>query len=203
MLLTVAGAVVLLVAGTPLMSYFAAKVNMIIIQDAPVNFTDNTSSLSSLIQWKGTTTEQSETAVMTLRTSLGTITCDRIALSAPLYNNDSETDLLNGAGRYQGSGLPGEGKPILVSGHDTTFFAPLEQIKIGDIVKLTTDEAEYSYEVIATKVAEVTDTSAYDLTQEKEQLILYTCYPFGQLVGVRNDRYFVYCNLISTKKSLE
>ncbi|MDF2568387.1 MAG: hypothetical protein K0R90_1843, partial [Oscillospiraceae bacterium] len=37
---------------------------------------------------------------------------------------------------------------------------------------------------------------AYDLSQKKEQLILYTCYPFNTL-GLTSKRFFVYADKIS------
>jgi sortase A len=92
--------------------------------------------------------------------------------------------------------MPGEGKPILIGGHDGTFFAPLKEIKNGDIINITTDYGQFEYKVISAKIADKTDTTAYDLTQEKEQLILYTCYPIGKVTGDRSDRYFVYCDRV-------
>ena len=42
------------------------------------------------------------------------------------------------------------------------------------------------------------DDTAYDLLQDKEQLIMYTCYPFEMLVGItKQERLFVYADKIS------
>ena len=46
------------------------------------------------------------------------------------------------------------------------------------------------------KIAKATDTQAYDLLQNKEQLILFTCYPVEGL-GEKEDRFFVYADKIS------
>lgn len=45
-------------------------------------------------------------------------------------------------------------------------------------------------------VVEETDTSAYDLDADTENIILYTCYPFGILTRT-TQRYFVYGDLVS------
>ncbi len=196
LLFTVLGAAVLYVAGEPLASYISAEANMIIVNGAPADLKMNHPELSTLAMEKSTV-DQSEIQVPSPDMMYGTIDCEIIALSAPIYYGDSETVLLGGVGHYILSGLPGQGRPILMSAHDSTFFAPLEQIAAGDTVTITTEYGKFNYSVVSTGIADETDTTAYDLTQEKEQLILYTCYPFGQLVGSRNERFYVYCDLIT------
>ena len=41
-----------------------------------------------------------------------------------------------------------------------------------------------------------TDTTAYDLDADRENLIMYTCYPFGTL-QYTDQRYFIYCDYVS------
>ena len=147
----------------------------------------------------------------------GLIECDKIGLAAPLYMGDSDYVLsgkikrkvendyddefegklqeeFNGAaGTYLGSSIPGDGKPILVGAHDTTYFAPLEKVKKGMVMGVTTTYARYKYKVTDIKVFDEGDyDKAYDLQADKETLILYTCYPFGKLNGDKSKRMFVY-----------
>lgn len=197
LLFMVLGAIVLYFAGTPLASLIIAKGNMLIVNGAPGHPGENTPQISKLVLNKNSTADQSEIQVPESETEYGTITCERIALSAPVYYGDSDDTLLKGIGQYPNGVLPGDGKPLLMSGHDATFFAPLEQIKIGDIITISTDYGIYTYSVTTKIITEATDNTAYDLTQDKEQLILYTCYPFGELVGNRNKRFFVYCDRIT------
>ncbi len=130
----------------------------------------------------------------------GQITCRETGLDAPLYFGDTEAIFEKGAGQYSGDaadwGIPGEGKPIIVGGHDLTFFAPLENARKGQIISVKTSYGEFEYEITGTKVAEYDDSSAYT-GLEGEQLVLYTCYPMGQVFGARNDRYFVYAKKVS------
>lgn len=194
LLFMVLGSIVIYIAGKPLVDYAASIGNMAIVNGAPGFIKDNGELLEPVVS-NGDTTDQSEIQTPPLNTQYGTISCDQIAMTAPLYYGDNHYALQNGAGQYTGSGLPGKGKTILIGGHDGTYFAPLKDIKAGDIVKIKTTYGVYEYQVTDTKVADKDDSKAYDLTGNKEQLILYTCYPFGKLIGNRNDRYYVYCSL--------
>ena len=202
MVLTILGAMILFLAGRPVAAYVISKGNLLIYQGAPERLIPDQSISKRLINQETTTPGQSEDRVTVSAARLGAIECDRITLSTPLYDDDSDDILIKGVGHYPESGMPGGGKPILISGHDTTFFAPLEQIIIGDIVRVVMEDKDYYYSIVATKVALEADTSAYDLSREKEQLILYTCYPFGQLLGERKERYFVYGEPISAEEAL-
>lgn len=47
-----------------------------------------------------------------------------------------------------------------------------------------------------TRLSKATDRTAYDLSADYENLIMYTCYPFDAL-GLTTQRYFVYAKLVS------
>lgn len=199
-LFVIAGTGVLYIGGMPLASLIEAKLNVLIYNGAPVIESDYSSNLEKLVQGNESTMDQSEIQVPELGTQYGTITCDNIAMSAPLYYGDSDEVLLKGVGQYPNEVIPGQGKPLLLSGHDATFFAPLEKIKMGDIITITAFEINYYYKVTSKITTLVTDSTAYDLDQDTEQLILYTCYPFGQLIGDRDKRFFAYCERIPQLK---
>lgn len=130
----------------------------------------------------------------------GKITCDRIGLEAPLFMGDGFMILRQGVGQYQGSFIPGYGKPIMLAGHCMTFFAPLEDVEKGDIITITTSYGVYKYKVTGSKITGPSGSGAYNLKQDREQLIMYTCYPFTLLSGSRRQRLFVYADLISGAK---
>jgi sortase A len=200
LLYLVLGGIVLYLGGIPLGSYIVAKGKMIITEGAPQDDGDFRTSAAKIIDEKSGSSEKSEIQVPELHTRYGTISCTRIALSAPIYYGDSETDLENGVGQYPNDNLPGMGKPMIIGGHDGTYFSSLEEVKIGDIIMLTTDNGDYKYAVSSKRILDQSEESAYDLTQEKEELILYTCYPFGQLSGERNQRFYVYCEPVSVEE---
>jgi sortase A len=197
------GYAVLYLAGAPIVTFVTSHGKLIIVKGAPSYPNEYDPEMSKLVMNKKSTFDESEIQVPALETHYGNILCERIDLTAPIYYGDSDTALENGVGQYPASGLPGQGKPILIGGHDGTFFAPLEKIEPGDVVRVSTNYGQFEYKVTATKIADAMDATAYDLTQTKEQLILYTCYPFGQLIGDRKERYFVYCDKVDNKSAAE
>lgn len=129
----------------------------------------------------------------------GTITCEEKELYAPLYYGDTEEILQNGAGTYEGYGVPGQGTTILTGAHDATYYKALEQIEPDDIIKVNTYWGSYCYQVEEKRIAKISDSSAYTL-QEGETLIMYTCYPFGADAEERLERCFVYAKRITEEK---
>ncbi len=112
-------------------------------------------------------------------------------VDAKLFFGDSSVPLRNGVGIYAGSFIPGYGRTILVAGHNNTYFNGLKNVRKGDIVKISTSYGNYKYKITGTKLTTDKDKKAYDLSADKENLVLYTCYPFDSL-GLTNQRFFVY-----------
>lgn len=135
--------------------------------------------------------KKSEAALPSVGSCYGTIRCNRIDLNAPLYYGDTDEILSKGAGQYIGSSFPGEGRPILVGAHDIGYFAPLEEIEEGDIIHVKTSYGAFQYRVADTRIGYASDIGKKELSRSKEELILYTCYPFGTLTEEKARRYFV------------
>ena len=128
----------------------------------------------------------------------GVLKCKKLDINTPVYFGDRGTLLEKGAGSYIGSMLPGMKQTILIGAHDTTYFAGLEKVHQGDRFTFTTEYGIYKYEVKDMKIVKQDQfESAYNLGAKKEQLILYTCYPFGRLNGTKEERMFVYLDKIS------
>ncbi|MCI9126146.1 MAG: class D sortase [Eubacterium sp.] len=128
----------------------------------------------------------------------GQLKCTELKVDAPVYFGDRGAYLDSGAGTYSGSAVPGQGKTILIGAHDTTFFKGLENVKKGQKFVFTTTYGIYEYQVRETKVYHAGDyENGYDLKAGKEELVLYTCYPFGRLNGEKSDRLFVYLDRIA------
>lgn len=190
-IMAVCGYGLLYITGKPVFDMFSSVSGMVLAKSTP-DFDERMETIFDENAQKATDfVKVSEVEVPAYETCYAKLECDSIELSAPVYFGDSDKVFKNGVGQYMGSYMPGYGKPILIGGHDATFFAPLEFIKQGDIIKITTNYGNYEYKVIDMKVAEATDKSAYDLSQDQEVLILYTCYPFGAMIGNKSQRYFV------------
>ena len=125
-----------------------------------------------------------------------TLSIDSCGIEDNVYFDDSKKSLRLGLGQYYGSHIPGFGKPILICGHNNRSFRMLGEVAEGDIVTVTTEYGIYQYRVTHTKILNAKDPSAISLSQNKEQLILYTCYPFTTLT-LTSKRLFVYADKIS------
>lgn len=128
-----------------------------------------------------------------------TITVSGTNVDAPVYYGDTNKILNAGVGTYAddgGVGIPGQGKTILLAGHNNTFFNDLQHAEVGATVTITTHYGVYTYEITDMEVRDYQDATAYDFTRTDENLIMYTCYPFDAL-GFTPNRYFVYAKYVS------
>ncbi len=126
----------------------------------------------------------------------GELTIDDCEIKADLFFGDSWYVLGNGVGIYNGSAIPGYGKTILIAGHNNTYFNGLKHAQKGQTVKIRTNYGNYTYEITGMKITDNQDRSAYDLSKNEENLIMYTCYPFDTL-GLTDQRAFVYAKYVS------
>ncbi|MEG1474302.1 MAG: class D sortase [Longicatena sp.] len=132
-------------------------------------------------------------------TKYATIQGERVNFNKDLYYGDSDSILDIAIGQYTKSGLPGEGKPILIAGHNGTHFYKLREMKIDDIVTITTTYGTYHYKINNVEIKHVDDFSTSVLNDDKEYLIMYTCYPFEEYVHT-DQRYFVYAQYVDGPK---
>ncbi|MCH5297596.1 MAG: class D sortase [Ruminococcus sp.] len=126
----------------------------------------------------------------------GELIIEDCGIDTNLFFGDGDVSLRNGVGVYGGSFIPGYGKTILVAGHNNTYFNGLKYAEKGQKVVIKTSYGNYEYEITDTAVKEMTDGSAYDLSADYENLIMYTCYPFDEL-GLTSKRYFVYAKYLT------
>ena len=129
----------------------------------------------------------------------GQLSISTASVKADLYFGDDTKELKDGVGMYNGSFIPGYGKTILIAGHNHTYFHTLGKAAVGDSIHVDTSYGKYVYQIIKTQIKLATDKTAYDLSSEKENLILYTCYPFN-CIGLTPQRYYVYANYVSGPK---
>lgn len=100
-------------------------------------------------------------------------------------------DLKKGVGHYQGSYFPGEGGQIVLSGHRDTVFRRLGELKAGDVLNIRMPKKDTKYEITGTKIVDAEDRTIITLQNEREELILTTCYPFSY-IGNAPERYIIY-----------
>ncbi len=125
-------------------------------------------------------------------TSYATIEIPKINIKLPVYYGDTMEILKNGVGHSSGSYFPGEGGSIVYMGHNSKkVFRNFSKLEKGDLINIKANYAEFSYKVYDTKIVKETDLDALPIQQEKEILMMYTCYPFNN-IGYATQRYVVY-----------
>jgi LPXTG-site transpeptidase (sortase) family protein len=82
----------------------------------------------------------------------GQITCEAIGLDAPVYWYDTDDILAYGVGQSLISLLPGFGRVIVLSGHNTTYFACLQSAEVGNVIQFHTNYCDYEYTVTNVQV---------------------------------------------------
>ncbi|MCL5256743.1 MAG: class D sortase [Chloroflexi bacterium] len=86
-------------------------------------------------------------------------------------------------GHYMDTANPGQTGNIVMSGHISTtragsVFKRLPEVQVGDAIILFTEEDEFLYQVVETKVVLPTETSVMAQTNDRT-LTLITCVPDG------------------------
>ena len=122
----------------------------------------------------------------------GTLKIDKLGIEKNIYFGDS-TDILNvGIGHSTWSSMPTENDVVVLSGHNNSAnLQNLKNIEIGDKIVLDLSYAKCRYSVIKTEILKDTEIDRLKKQQNKETLILYTCYPFNSYV-YSSDRFVTY-----------
>lgn len=128
-------------------------------------------------------------------TKYATIEIDKIGENLPVYFGDTLEVLKKGVGHSSGSYFPGEGGSIVYMGHNSkNTFRRFSELQIGNEIKVTTTYGEYTYKIYDMKLIKETDLDKLPIQDEKEILMVYTCYPFNN-IGYTTQRYVVYAEL--------
>ena len=120
---------------------------------------------------------------------IGRIEIARLGLSVMVIEGDDGKTLRRAAGHVPGTALPGQPGNVGITGHRDTFFRPLRNIQMDDVIMLTTLQGAYRYRVVSTKIVSPNDVSVLDSTGA-EILTLVTCHPF-YFVGAAPNRFIV------------
>lgn len=128
-------------------------------------------------------------------TKYATIEIPKINVNLPVYYGDTLDILKKGVGHTSGSYFPGEGGSIIYMGHNSVkMFRRFSELQIGNEIKVTTTYGEYKYKIYDMKLIKETEVDKLPIQEEKEILMVYTCYPFNN-IGYATQRYVVYAEL--------
>ena len=114
-----------------------------------------------------------------------------------MYWYDDDEILAYGVGQSLTSLLPGFGRPIILAGHNSTYFECLQNAEVGNVIKFKTNYCDYEYTVRNIQIYnedELEHLLLSDENHDREQLIMYTCYPFHATAGRKTDRFVVFAD---------
>lgn len=126
-----------------------------------------------------------------------TLLIPNIGISNEISFGDSQELLNKYIGHNTSTNLPGEGGIIVYSGHNSSnYLGNLKGIKHKDIIVIETSYGTFKYEVTDINIINDTDYNKVFIESDKETLILYTCYPFSNIL-YGSQRYVIYATLVS------
>jgi sortase A len=128
-------------------------------------------------------------AAIAAGTPLARLRIPRLGLEAVVAEGVEESVLSRAVGHLPASARPGETGNMALAAHRDTFFRPLEEIRVGDVVRIETPSGTDLYEVEWLSVVAPSDVSVLAAT-DHPALTLVTCYPF-RYVGAAPERFVV------------
>jgi sortase A len=102
-------------------------------------------------------------------------------------------------GHLSDTPLPWHDGNSALAGHRNTFFRPLQHIRVGDELRVSTVRGDFRYQVRETMVVGPDEVWVLDPT-DRPMLTLITCYPFNY-VGKAPRRFIVRAERTSTSLS--
>jgi sortase A len=123
------------------------------------------------------------------------ISIDRIGANAIVLNGASGEALAFGPALLNETARPGERGTSVMAAHRDTHFAFLQNVKLGDLIKVTRDDGlEFTYRAINMRIVDW-NKSGIDAHAAGFHLVLSTCYPFGAITH-GTQRYLVEAELV-------
>lgn len=127
---------------------------------------------------------------------IGVLSIPRLKRDLPIIEGTGSKELKRGVGHYVRSVLPGVSDNSVLSGHRGTVFRNLGDIKIRDLLIVTTEYGEFIYEVYKLRIVKANDKTV--IVPNKDAILtLSTCFPF-RYIGKAPKRYIVQAILVNT-----
>jgi sortase A len=131
-----------------------------------------------------------EPHLLTIGEVVGQIEIPSLALRAVILHGDSPALLRRGVVHLPETPLPGEWGNVALAGHRDTFFRPLRNIRVGEVIVLRTPGGNVvQYRVESTSVVAPTNIEVLG-PSNRHELTLVTCFPFDY-VGHAPNRFIV------------
>lgn len=121
----------------------------------------------------------------------------RINLSATVLEGSDDATLGRAAGHIEDTALPGAPGNAGIAAHRDTIFRPVRNLRIGDVMTVTTADGAYDYRVDRTMIVNPEDVYVLDPTGHPT-LTLVTCYPFT-FIGHAPKRFIAQASLVAKR----
>ena len=126
---------------------------------------------------------------------IGRIDIPRLQLSAAVAEGDDDKTLGKAVGHLPDTPLPWQRRGnVALAAHRDGLFRKLENIRIGDDVRLVTERGDYHYQVKKTHIVDP-DAVWVIAPTGTPTITLITCYPFS-FVGNAPHRFIVQAELV-------
>ncbi|MCX7695357.1 MAG: class D sortase [Caloramator sp.] len=113
---------------------------------------------------------------------IGVLEIPKIDLIIPIVEGETEESLKNAAGHIEGTGpLGADSSNYCIAGHRAHytggFFHRLDELEVGDEIKIKTKDGEYYFKVIEKKIVTPDKVEVLNPTKGKALVTLITCHP--------------------------
>lgn len=123
--------------------------------------------------------------------TIGTLYIPRLDREIAIVEGTDEEELAEGVGHFKDTGLPGENRQILLSGHRDSVFRNFGELEDGDEFHIRMENGTFIYEFKDSVIVDADDRTVIDPSRKDEFLTLSTCYPFSY-IGSAPDRYVIH-----------
>jgi len=127
--------------------------------------------------------------------TIGSLEIPRLGFSAIVAEGDDDGTLKIAVGHLPDTPLPWDDGNSALAGHRDGLFRPLEKVRVGDEINLSTAGGDLRYRITETKIVDPDDLSVLD-AGDRPTLTLITCYPF-HYIGPAPRRFIVHAELLN------
>lgn len=180
----------------PIAAPYLNMLDLVFMQQAPDFDSDAANIYTEKVHTDQSEIRRSDIVFPSESQEFGRLLIPSVDIDVPLIYGDGPKELKRGACVYMGTYLPGQNRTVLIAGHNNSYFLTLKNVQEGDMVEIRTNYAVYTYRITGKQIARHDDASAYDLTRDEENLILYTCHNEVGF-GATPWRQFVYAEYVS------
>ena len=135
-----------------------------------------------------------QTLLMKFDVPLAVLRLPKLKLQVPVFDGTDDLILNRGAGRIQGTAMPGSSGNVGIAAHRDGFFRSLKDVELGDTLELTTLMGTSIYAIDDIEIVLPENITVLQ-PRSRPSVTLVTCYPF-YFIGHAPQRYIVHASLI-------